>query len=157
MIVTIICSLLTVLFNSGAMALESVPLPGHVIVVFSDKRPVTDTQSVVSLLQRNGTAVSIHNLDAVSALEKTWSKGLPNSEAAARAVFETRVAAIGKRKFEAALVSAYGGLIAARRHDIDRYPVVIFNHKWAVYGVTDLHQALDLYKKYWLENGERDE
>ncbi len=137
-----------------AFAMPTTTLPDSVVAITSDQKPFIDTKHMASLLRRYGKAVTFHNLDEVDALEKQWSEGLPENEARAKKVFEERLSVVGKATFEAQFKQAYAGLIFALHHNIDRYPVIIFDNHYLVYGVTDLSEALDVYRHFRLSEGE---
>ncbi len=141
-------------FSASTFAMPTTTLPESVVVITSHKKPMDDHKNVTSLLRRHGKTLKFYNLDDVDALEKQWSAGLPNNEAQAKKVFEERLSAVGKENFEAQFKEAYEGLILALQHKIDRYPVIIFDNQYLVYGVTDLSQALSIYRRYRLNEGE---
>lgn len=136
------------LFTTTALATPSRVLPERVVVITSTKKPVLDAHNVTSLLRRQGKSVTFHNLDDVDALEAQWSVGLPDNEAKARKDFEERLSVVGVETFEAQFKKAYEGLLLALRHQIDRYPAIIFDDHYVVYGVAELGQALNVYQRY---------
>ena len=42
------------------------------------------------------------------------------------------------------------GLAKAMQYGVDRYPAIVFNGEVAIYGVTDIGEALDRYR-LWRE------
>ncbi len=144
---------LGICLSVSAFATPTTTLPDSIVVITSNKKPVIDTKHTVSLLRRHGKTVTFHNLDEVDALEKQWSEGLPENEARAKKVFEERLSVVGKATFEAQFKKAYAGLTFALQHNIDRYPVIIFDNHYLVYGVTELSHAVDIYRNFRLGEG----
>ena len=145
---------LGICLSVSAFATPTTTLPDSVVVITSSQKPVMDAKHITPLLRRHGKTVTFHNLDEVDALEKQWSEGLPKNEVRAKKVFEERLSVVGKATFEAQFKDAYAGLILALQHNIDRYPVIIFDNHYLVYGVTQLSDALDIYRKFRLGEGE---
>lgn len=121
-------------------------LPSTVVAITANDKPFNQTTRIAKLLKRDGLTFTLHNLDAVSDFEQKYSQGLPANEAKARKQFEAHLKAIGRDAFEKELIAAYQGYAYMLRHQIQRYPVVIFDHQYAVYGVTDLNKALNHYQ-----------
>lgn len=132
-------------------------LPSHITVIHSNIKTVADSADSVELLRRRGIQLERFNLDAVDALEARWSNGLPATENAAKQAFEQRLALVGKKAFSAELIKAYRGLTTAIRYKIDRYPAIIFDDQFIVYGVTDLEQALRIYSDFVSQSGDHHE
>lgn len=149
--------LLSLVLPGFLQALPVAPLPRHIIVITANKAPITDSANKAGFLQRQGIPLERYNLDAVDALEARWSKDLPTTESAAKQAFEKRLNAVGKDVFSKELVEAYRGLSTAIQYKIDRYPAVIFDRQWIVYGVTDLEVALHRYAEFMARQGDRHE
>lgn len=124
--------------------------PESVLVVSSDKYPVTTPDTFKSYIPK----LTLLNLDSVSHMESRLSNGLPADEKLARAEFHRRVEVIGKARLESELRGAYQAVGAAMAYRLDRYPVIIFDERWVVYGLTDLSQALEKYRQWRLDAGE---
>jgi len=124
--------------------------PESVLVVTSDKYPVVTPDAFKSYIPK----VTLLNLDSVSQIENRLSKGLAANEKLATAEFHRRVEAIGKAQLESDLRNAYQAVGAAMTYRLERYPVVIFDEKAVVYGLTDLSQALEKYRQWRLGSGE---
>lgn len=139
--------LLSVLPEYLLAATEGV-MPGHIVVVYSNKTLVTANADRVQMLQRQGIRVDLLNLDAVNALEARWSSGLPATQTAARQAFEQRLDAIGKAAFTEELLEAYRAITAAIRYKINRYPAIVFDDHYVVYGITDLWDAVRIYSAF---------
>lgn len=117
-------------------------------VIFSD----ADRISGQAKLIQQGYVVKSYNLEAPKQLFATLSQNLPANQAAAKHILEQRMQQHGRHALQQQLVSAYQGLSLAMQYQIDRYPAVLFDQGRAViYGVTDLEQALSLYRQW--QNG----
>ncbi|MGH1486958.1 MAG: TIGR03757 family integrating conjugative element protein [Cellvibrionaceae bacterium] len=133
------------LFSTAASAQEY-SIPESIIVITSDKKPVQNSQHIRQRLQQTNGTLAIHNLDAVASLEKSFSKNLPTIESEAQAQVHQRMNEYGEQQFETDIIQAYQGLLTALLYDIDRYPVIIFDQAYAIYGMTDLKAALAKYQ-----------
>lgn len=137
-------------FASTGVQAASTLWPDSILVVTSDKQPVSESATFKSYIPK----VTLLNLDSVSQVESRLSEGLPANEKHATAEFNRRVKAIGKAKLEAELRSAYQAVGAAMVYRLDRYPAIIFDEQVVVYGLTDLPQALEKYRQWRLDSGE---
>lgn len=126
-------------------------LPKSIVAIESNGQRVLDDQHLRNAMIHSGREYQIFNLDRVDEFETELSEGLPPNEAEAREIFLGRVSAVGKRVMEKATIDAYQGVITAIRFGINRYPAVIFDGEYVVYGVSDMHQALVIYQRYILD------
>lgn len=95
-----------------------------------------------------GLSVTVHDLGAAARFEDALSDGLPTEPAAALAQARQRLQALGP-ELAARLREAYGGLVRARHHGIDRLPAIVFDDgQSVVYGITDLPTALTHYRRW---------
>ena len=78
-------------------------------------------------------------------------KGLPNDPKQARATVDQRIAQIGRSQLDAELRTAYLPLGTMMAYGLDRYPVIIFDKREVIYGMTDLSLAINRYRQ-WLED-----
>ncbi len=105
-------------------------------------------QSVAQIRQQ-GITVTIHDLTAGERMEAELSKGLTGTSEQAQQQLQQRFAAMGRQQLEAQLQTAFKAMIQSVTYHIDRYPAIVFNQGEAViYGVTDLNQALRLYRQW---------
>lgn len=145
-----ILALILVLAN----VVEAAPinrLPTSIIAIESNAQRIVDDSHLRNTMRRNAREYKKYNLDRVDEFEAELSEGLPANEEAARKIFLNRVSTVGERLIEKAAINAYQGLITAIQYSIDRYPAVIFDRKYVVYGVADIHQAFKVYQRYVLE------
>ena len=139
-----------ILFANEYSLAREIVLPHSIIVITSDKKPIKNSKSVKHRLHQTGGTLSIYNLDAVQLFENRFSQDLPANEEVARKLFEKRMQEYGPKQFEKDIVQAYQGLFSALVYHVDRYPVIIFNKTEAIYGVTDLKEALAKYQAWRL-------
>lgn len=112
---------------------------------------VSDADRVTGLatLRQQGYDVKLYNLDAPKLLFADLSQDLPAYPAAAKRTLEQRMQQRGRQALQQQLIAAYQGLSVAIQYQVDRYPAVLFDGGQAViYGVTDLQQALSLYRQW---------
>lgn len=112
---------------------------------------VSDADRVTGLatLRQQGYDVKLYNLDAPKQLFADLSQDLPANPAAAKRTLEQRMQQRGRQALQQQLIAAYQGLSVAIQYQVDRYPAVLFDGGQAViYGVTDLQQALSLYRQW---------
>lgn len=130
-----------------AFAQESPAIPDKPLieVIISDADRVTGRANLL----RQGYDVQVYNLDAPKQLFATLSQNLPANQVAAKCALEQRMQQHGRQTLQQQLASAYQGLSLTMQYQINRYPAVVFDRGRAViYGVTDLQQALGLYRQW---------
>lgn len=130
-----------------AFAQESPAIPDKPLieVIISD----ADTVLGQANLLQQGFDVKVYNLDAPKQLFATFSQNLPANQVAAKRALEQRIQQYGRQALQQPLVAAYQGLSLSIQYQISRYPAVVFDQGRAViYGVTDLEQALGLYRQW---------
>jgi len=134
--------LLAFLFSFNVCAVEQT----YIEVITSDAYPVSGIQSV----QRQGFLVNVHNLDDGKRLVAEIGKHLPKNQDAAKKVLEKRFKKMGDAAVKQQFMQAYHGVILSTQYGLTRYPAVVFEQGQSViYGVTNLNQAVNLYRQ-WL-------
>ncbi len=122
--------------NSQALTLE---------VITDQPNQVRD----VARLRQQGITVTVYDLTAGDRMAEAMSNGLTGPDQHARQQVQQRIAAIGRKQFEAQLKQAFQAIIQSVAYELDRHPAVVFNQGEAVvYGVTDLRTALSHYQ-HW--------
>lgn len=138
---------LLMIWTVSGIALE---IPGRqdkplIEVIHSD----ADRLSGQAKLLQQGYDVKLYNLDAPKQLFVSLSQHLPANQTAAKRTLEQRLQQHGRQALQQQLITAYQGLSLAMQYQVDRYPAVLFDQGRAViYGVTDLEQALSLYRQW---------
>lgn len=130
---------------------EAAPGPESVIVVTSNQRPISNTDTMLISVDGSRPDIQVLNLDSVGDIEQRLGKGLPNDPEQARTMVGRRIAQVGRAKLDAELRAAYLPLGMMMTYGLDRYPAIIFDRQAVIYGVTDLAQAVDQYRQ-WRED-----
>ena len=126
-------------FNVGAAELTFIE------VITSDAYPVSGIKSV----QRQGFLVNVYNLDDGKHLVADLGKHLPNNQNAAKKALEKRFNKMGDVAVKQQFMQAYHGVILGTQYGLTRYPAVVFKQGQSViYGVTNLNQAVNLYRQW---------
>ncbi len=100
-------------------------------------------------LRQQGITVTVYDLTAGDRMAEVMSKGLTGPDTHAHQQVQQRIAAIGRKRFEAQLKQAFQATIQSVAYELDRHPAIVFNQGEAVvYGVTDLHTALRFYQQW---------
>ncbi len=100
-------------------------------------------------LRLQGMTVTVYDLTAGDRMANEMSKGLTGPDQQALKQVQQRIAAIGRKQFEAQLKQAFQAVIQSVAYELDHHPAVVFNQGEAVvYGVTDLQTALRHYQ-HW--------
>jgi integrating conjugative element protein (TIGR03757 family) len=103
----------------------------------------------VATLRQRGVTVTLYDLTAGDRMANAMSKGLTGPDQHAHRQVQQRIAAIGRKQFEAQLKQAFQAIIQSVAYQLDRHPAVVFNQGEAViYGVTDLNTAVGYYQQW---------
>ncbi len=127
-----------IILHCGFSVFASTCCALDITVIASDDKPVN-----IAGYQEN---IHYLNLDAISAIEKQLAKDLPINEQEALAIVENRISDIGQERLNARITAAYQAIIIALRYGVDRYPAIIFDNRFLVYGVADLETAIKHYQ-----------
>ena len=125
--------------------------PGSIVVITSHEHPVVGL-SLLASSQRS--TVQIYYLDAIDRLEHQLSQSLPADVTKATPLLKTRIADIGPAVFEQQLREAYQPLLLMMKFQLDRYPVIVFDDRAVIYGMTELPKAIQRYQA-WATASER--
>jgi len=100
-----------------------------------------DMSSTEQLRSRcHGISIAIHTIDGIAQVKAMLSRDLPSQRELAEKVALQRLQHIGKAEQNKLRHSA-DALLLARHLGVRRYPAIVFDSQWVVYGVTDLVQA----------------
>ncbi len=93
-----------------------------------------------------------HELDGIQRLQAELSQSLPSQSEGALPVVQARIAAIdGARRRQ--IQDSAVALARAAQLGIDRFPAIVFDGRVVVYGVTDVVEALDRYRRWQEASG----
>lgn len=135
-------------------AAQPLDVPRSIVVITSDKRPLTGVANASALSEGSSPTVQVHNLDAVGRIERQLSDGLPPDEKLARKIVEQRLTRDGFSKLENNLRDAYQGLLVSLRYSLNRYPAIILDDRAVIYGVSDIDLAVQRYRAWYAEHWE---
>jgi len=145
-------SLIPILWLTATATLanqESIPNPELITVdVFT-----TATQPVTGLPEnhrgRDDVTVVIHELDGIARFNHTLSKRLIRDPELAKQQVLRRFKKFDKAQYEALQHSAEA-LALALQLGVKRYPAIVLNSRWVVYGLLDVQAAMDRYRSWRL-------
>lgn len=114
------------------------------IFTVSDE-PATNLPEVSASL--NETDIRVYWLDGILRLEAELSQHLPtDAQFAERAVLE-RLQPLDKDRRDRVAQSAKA-LVRVVELGIDRYPAIVIDGQWVLYGLTDLTAAVVFYRRW---------
>lgn len=115
-------------------------------VFTTGERPVTGTDHG----QLRTATLTTYTIDGLERFQSALSEGLPQDPEAAKAEALRRVQQLDDTRMAQAKAAAVG-LAKAIQYGVDRYPAIVFDERFVVYGVTDLVEALDRYEAWQRE------
>ncbi len=134
----LIIFILLVLINTVTMAGSSMP-----VVYFLGTNQSTLTNAEYAKTQ--GFEIKQYNMDGHLNLEKELSRGLPQDFNEAERVANERLEQMDLSKIKA----AFQGLAVASAWNIKKFPAFVFSEgKFAIYGVTDVREAINRWNNY---------
>lgn len=112
-----------------------------------------DITGIERLQQRlTDSTIDVHRIDGIERIVAMLSGGLSaNAEIAERTAL-SRLNMVGARERELLQQSA-DALVLAWQYDVRRYPAVVFDGRWVIYGVTNLEDAYAIFQKQRAEEG----
>jgi len=121
-------------------------LPG-LIVTQVRAEPSVEVFTLSTLPITHAQGATVYYLDAIVLLEQELSAGLPTEPVKAQALVTRRMAALGPQ-LEARAQAGATGLARAAQLGVHRAPAVVFDSRWAVYGMTDIAAARRAFSAY---------
>jgi integrating conjugative element protein (TIGR03757 family) len=120
------------------MVLVHVAWAGDLAVeVFTDRtHPLTNTEALPD--------ATVYHIDRLVRMQEKLSEGLPADEKEAARIAKQRMGLIDT---EAVTQAAQGLAIAHLKYQLDRYPAIVIDGRFIIYGVTDLALARRLYEE----------
>ena len=100
------------------------------------------------VLAAQGITVEIYDLDAPARLEAELSAGLSADPKQAEIDARAYLALLGEAGLRERVERAYRVQLRARELGLDRYPAVIFDGNVIIYGLTDLLDAMNRYRRW---------
>ena len=98
------------------------------------------------------SAINVYAVDSVERIEAVLGEDLPANPDVAEQTALRRLSRFGPHDRELLQVSA-NALMLAWQYQVRRYPAVVFDGRWVVYGVTDLQTAYALFREQREQGG----
>ena len=134
--------------SSSAIAAQNVSAnPGLIEVFTSTSLPVMGEGNKASISQFSKVNFQIFELDGIQQIEDRLSNGLLADPVESRQVVLERFQQL-TREDRIRVRNAARGLAKAAQYGVDRYPAIVFDGLFVVYGITDIHSALIYYQQW---------
>jgi len=117
------------------------------VVVVNDeqKASLMGVKTVSDYFNRINSTFSIHSLDDVDNFENNLSEGLSSVQEEAIKQVKDTYEKIGKEKMSQLIVKAYKSKMLTLQYRLKKYPAIIFDDRYVVYGEFNLNTALNEY------------
>jgi len=149
-----IAALLTLLAVGSAQAAQHRAENPRLVEVFTTTElPVTGEAAITSEAAHAKTEFQVYELDGIQRIEAKLSDGLTADPEQSKQVVLRRFQQLHEED-RARMQRAAMGLAKAMQYGIDRYPAIVFDGEVAIYGVTDIGDALQRYQE-WREGRTR--
>lgn len=117
----------------------------------------TITQPIVGISNEYESSTplntQVHILDGVEQFEAMLSEGLARDPKIAKRQVLAHFKKLDKDQYNT-LQAAAEGLSLALQLGVERYPAIVLERHWVIYGETDLRRAMELYLD-WRRSGNR--
>ena len=100
--------------------------------------------------QLTDSAIDVHRIDGIERIAAMLSGGLSANAKIAERTARSRLKTFGARERELLQQSA-DALVLAWQYEVRRYPAVVFDGRWVVYGVTNLKDAYAIFQEQRVE------
>jgi integrating conjugative element protein (TIGR03757 family) len=123
--------------------------PRKMIVVVNDeqKKSLSGVKSVERYFNRINSDFSIYSIDDVDNFEDSFSEGLSSDQEEAKQQVKDKYESIGKEKMSRLIIKAYKAKMLTLQYRLEKYPAIVFDDKYVVYGEFNLNTALNKYIK----------
>lgn len=149
-----ISALLALQAAAVAQAGQLVEAHPRIVEVFTTTElPVTGEVAITSEAVHGEKELHVYELDGIQRIEAQLSEGLTADPEQAKRVVLQRFQQLHEED-RAQMQRAAMGLAKAMQYGIDRYPAIVFDGEVAIYGVTDVGEALRRYQQ-WREGRKR--
>ena len=139
---------LTFVGSSSAKAAQNVSAnPGLIEVFTSTDLLVTGEGYKTSKSKFSKVSLQIFELDGIKQIEDRLSQGLSADPVESRQVVLERFQQL-TREDRIRIRNAATGMAKAAQYGVDRYPAIVFDGLFVVYGITDIHSAL-IHLQQW--------
>jgi len=132
---------------------EAGGVPRLIEVFTATGLPVIHDISSAQLLRTAKVVLQFYDLDGIQRLEVRLSVSLTaDPEQSKRVVLRRFQQLLEEDRIR--MQRAAKGLAKAMQYGIDRYPAIVFDGETAIYGVTNINEALSRYQT-WREGGKQ--
>lgn len=146
----LISVLLTLLAIGATQAARNGAGNPHLVEVFTTTDlPVTGEATISQQPGYRNMELHVYELDGIQRIEAKLSQGLSADPEQSKRVVLQRFQQLHEDD-RARMQRAAMGLAKAMQYGVDRYPAIVFNGEVAIYGVTDIGEALNRYR-LWRE------
>ena len=143
---------LAILVRNVAQAAQHEVVQPHLIEVFTTAdSPVTGEIATNQQPDHGTTELQIYQLNGIQYIEAQLSQGLTADPEQSKRIVLQRIQQLDQTGRAQAQHAAMG-LAKAMQYGIDRYPAIVLDGEVAIYGVTDIREALQRYQQ-WQEGG----
>jgi len=109
--------------------------------------PAVEVFTLSTLPLTNARDATVRYVDALALLEQHLSMSLPPDPARAQQLVAQRMTALGPDLQSRARAGATA-LARAAQLGVQRAPAIVFEGKWAVYGITDVDTARRVFARF---------
>ena len=139
---------LTFVGSSSAKAAQNVSAnPGLIEVFTSNDLLVTGEGDKASISQFRKVNLQIFELDGIQQIEDRLSQDLSADPVESRQVVLERFQQLTQGD-RIRVRNAATGMAKAAQYGVDRYPAIVFDGAFVIYGITDIHSALIHYQQW---------
>lgn len=139
---------LVILAGNVVQAARIEAVTPQVIEVFtSSDLPITGGAVISPVPGRPTSELQIYELDGIQSIEAKLSKDLTADPEQSKRVVLQRFQQLHEDD-RARMQRAAMGLAKALQYGVDRYPAIVFGGEVAIYGVTDIGEALHWYQQW---------
>jgi len=133
---------------------ELVAATPRVVEVFtSSDLPITGKVAINPDSVQSKTELQVYELDGIQRIEIDLSRDLSANPEQSKYIVLQRIQQLDEAA-RAQMQRAAMGLAKALQYGVDRYPAIVFDGEVAIYGITDISEALHRYQQ-WREGGKR--
>lgn len=120
-------------------------MPANVEIFTTIDQPIGAIDTLVA--EHPDIEIHLHMLDAITAVEQALSEDLPADPDQAKHLALRRLQQMSKGT-RSQLQHAATSLATAVQYGLEKYPAMVFDGEWVVYGLTDVSIALMHYRRW---------
>jgi integrating conjugative element protein (TIGR03757 family) len=137
--------LLSLLANPSARTEDMKPLPTRIVIFTVSDQPIRDLNRFRA--RHPEVVLRLHRLDTIHQFQERLSVGLPADRNAAKRMVLGRLQDIGKPTRDD-LEQGAAALMEAVQSGVEKFPAMVFDDEWVVYGLLDLSTAFSEYRNW---------